>query len=628
MCGLAGIVAWNGRPEGDDGAMGRALAAMQARGPDGSGVWRDRLCELGHLRLAVIDLSTKASQPMRSDCGRYMIVFNGEIYNFAEVKAEIGADYPWQSASDTEVILAAYVRWGTACLARFRGMFAIAIWDSELAELFVARDRLGVKPLYFHAGEGVFAFASRPRALYHLLPNLSRQFDRQAIRYYLEAGYIPAPYSCHEAIRKLEPGHFLRVNAQGLSKQCYWSLDAIAPDPALESASEEALLDQLDALIDDSVRLRLVSNVPVGAFLSGGIDSSLVAAYMRKHASGPVKTYTVSFEDPQYDESVHAQAVADHLHTEHLCEQMSPASLLALMPTYLAEYDEPFFDYSAFPVMAVSRLARRHVTVSLSGDGGDEAFGGYHYYRIAQALSTLQRFPRLLRLGVAALVGLLPGHKMRLLGSALKARDETSTFAFMRSVIKDFQQVLSPALREGTASLASLFAARRAAMPAGLSAAEAAMRLDLAFTLPDDYLQKVDVGSMAFSLEAREPLLDHPILEWAARLPLKWKLRGGINKYLLRQLAYRYVPKAILDRPKMGFGVPMGNWLRGPLLPWAQALLTDTPAMEALGLDAGAVRQLWDDHQRQAVQAQSCLWSILVLLQFYQDFETRNAHRH
>lgn len=628
MCGLAGVVSWAGMAPDDEGRMAAALGAMQARGPDGSGVWQDGLCQLGHLRLAVIDLSEKASQPMHSACGRYTIVFNGEIFNFAHIKAELGDAYPWRTESDTEVILAAYLAWGPDCLARMRGMFAIAIWDSAAQSLFVARDRLGVKPLYFHAADGLFAFASRPRALFHLLPALPRQFDRQAIRYYLEAGYIPAPHSCHQAIRKLEPGHYLTVDGAGLVKHCYWSLDAIAPDPALEHRSESELVDELDALIDESVRLRMVSNVPVGAFLSGGIDSSLVAAYMRRHASGPVKTFTVSFEDPAYDESAHAQAVASHLDTEHYCEQMSPAGLLALMPTYLAEYDEPFFDYSAFPVMAVSRLARRHVTVSLSGDGGDEAFGGYHYYRIAHALGKLARWPRVLRRALAAATGLLPGHKMRLLSSALASGDDSATFAFMRSVIKDYKQVMAPELVAQTGSLAELFAARRAAMPAALGAGEAAMRLDLAFTLPDDYLQKVDVGSMAFSLEAREPLLDHPILEWAARLPLKWKLRGGVNKYLLRQLAYRYVPKAILDRPKMGFGVPMGDWLRDPLRPWAETLLEDGAAMAALGLDAAAVRRLWQDHQRQAVQAQSCLWSILILLQFYRDFEARNAHRH
>lgn len=627
MCGLAGIISWTGTRQVDVDAMPAALAAIGPRGPDGSGTWHDEVCLMGHLRLAVIDLSEAASQPMHSACGRYVVVFNGEIYNFAAIKTEL-TGYPFRLDSDTEVILAAYRQWGVECLQRFRGMFSLALWDRTEQTLFAARDRVGVKPFYYHAGDGMFAFASRPRALFRLLPELPRGLDQQAIRYYLEAGYIPAPYSAHASIRKLEPGHYLLVTAAGAASHRYWSLDDIEPDRALEHASEAELLDQLDRLIDQSVQLRMVGNVPVGAFLSGGIDSSLVAAYMKKHATGPVKTFTVSFEDPEYDESAHAEAVAAHLKTEHYCEQMSPASLLALMPTYLAEYDEPFFDYSAFPVMAVSRLARRQVTVSLSGDGGDEAFGGYHYYRIAQALSVMRRLPAPLRRSVAAVVGMLPGHKMQLLCSALQSNEETETFAFMRSVVKDFKQVMSPALVAGTTSLAELFVQRRRAMPPALSAAEAAMRLDLAFTLPDDYLQKVDVGSMAFSLEAREPLLDHPILEWAARLPLKWKLRGSVNKYLLRQLAYRYVPQTILDRPKMGFGVPMGRWLRAELRPWAEQLLQDDAAMDALGLDGGAVRQLWQQHQAGQRQAHSCLWSILILMQFYRDFESSNAHRH
>lgn len=620
MCGLVGAVFWSGRRSKDTSFLRSALASIQSRGPDGTSVWQDDLCQLGHLRLAVIDLSEKAAQPMASPGGRYTIVFNGEIYNFADIKAEIGGEFPWQSESDTEVILAAYVKWGGACLQRFHGMFAIAIWDAELRELFVARDRLGVKPLYYHANAGIFAFASRPRSLYKLLPDLPREFDRQALRYYLESGYIPAPFSCHRAIRKLEPGHSMLVTADGIEKHCYWSLDAIAPDGALESKSETELIDELDVLVDKSIQLRMVSNVPVGAFLSGGIDSSLVVAYMKKHASGSVKTFTIGFEDGEFDESRHAQAVADHLGTEHICEQMSPAELLALMPTYLAEYDEPFFDYSAFPVMAVSRLARRHVTVSLSGDGGDEAFGGYHYYRIAQKLGMLQHWPKGLRKGLSKLAGSLPGHKFALLSGALGAGSDAETFAFMRSVIKDFSSVMTPALRAQTKSLASLFVERRAAMPAQLSAAEAAMRLDLAFTLPDDYLQKVDVGSMAFSLEAREPLLDHLILEWAAKLPLKWKVRGGVNKYLLRQLAYRYIPREILDRPKMGFGVPMARWLRTELRAWAEDLLGDEASMVALDLDGAEVRALWQAHQSGARQAQSCLWSILVLLQFYRNF--------
>ncbi len=617
MCGIVGGVSWSVPSPFAAADMHRALESIVSRGPDGRGVWQDEYAMLGHLRLAVIDLSEMAAQPMHSCEGRHVIVYNGEIYNFAEIRARIGTAYPWRSDSDTEVILASYQMWGPDCLQKFHGMFAIAIWDRLEKVLFLARDRVGVKPLYYHAGARVFAFASRPRALFRLLPALSRDLDRQGLRYYLEAGYIPAPFSGHRAVRKLEPGHYLLVAENSVDKHRYWSLDALRPDQRLEGADEDELLDELDGIIERSVRWRMVGNVPVGAFLSGGIDSSLVAAYMQKQADRPVKTFTIGFDDGAFDESRHALKVARCLGTDHVCQKLRPDDLLELMPHYLAHYDEPFFDYSAFPVMAVSRLARRSVKVSLSGDGGDEAFGGYHYYRIAQALGRLRRCPAGLRVRVAKVLARVPHHRLRLLARAMAESGPAGAFAFMRGVIKDFEAVLSTDLVAETRSLAYLFEACSATWPAGLSAAELGMRLDIRYTLADDYLQKVDVGAMAFSLESREPLLDHSILEWAARLPLKWKVRGAVNKYLLRRLAYRKFPREILDRPKMGFGVPMSRWLRRGLRPWAENLLCDKLAMEAVGLRPAAVMSLWHRHQAGRCEAHTILWTILILLQFY-----------
>lgn len=613
MCGIWGVF---GTDLPSD-RVERAMRSLYKRGPDLQASYAEPGLTLGHLRLAIIDLSENGAQPMHSACGRYVIVYNGEIYNFEALREQIGDAYPWRSHSDTEVVLAAYLRWGKQCLDRFHGMFAFALWDKQTRSLFVGRDRLGVKPMFFHAGQGMFAFASRPRVLFDLLPSLPTALDRQALRYYYESGYVPAPHSIYGAVSKLEPGHYLIVNEQGVTKHQYWSLAQVETDERLEHADEQTLLDELDELIDRSVRGRLVSNVPVGAFLSGGIDSSLVTAMMMRHAGGPVKTFTIGLGgDRRFDESEHAQAVATYLGTDHRCEHLEPDDLLALMPDYLEQYDEPFFDYSAFPVMAVSRMARREVKVCLSGDGGDEAFGGYHYYRLVRDLTPAFQMPPSLRQGLGALLQRAPKHQLRLLGGALRTNGPMSAFAFMRSIVKDAVEVQSPELRGSTDSLAQLFEAYSRTLPASLGMVERSMRIDSAYTLPDDYLQKVDVGSMAFSIEARDPLLDHSIFEWAARLPLKWKLRGGVNKYLLRKLAYRYVPRDILDRPKMGFGVPMARWLRTSLRDWAEGLLSGDSDFEALGLDRAGVRKLWDAHLAGRREAHTCLWSIFVMLQF------------
>lgn len=613
MCGIAGAVF----SEISRLNIENALDALQNRGPDGRGVLCEQNLTFIHTRLSIIDLSEHASQPMISSCGRYVIVFNGEIYNYQELRLSLGSDYLFQSHSDTEVILALFSRFGAEMLQMMQGMFALAIWDRQTEELFVARDRLGVKPLYFTSTGERFAFASRPRVLCKLIPDINRTIDKQALRYFLEAGYVPAPFSIFEGIRKLEPGSYLTVTRSGISKQRYWSIDHIETDQSLVAVSEKDLLDELDELIEKSVRMRLVSDVPVGAFLSGGIDSSLVTAYMMKHVQAPVKTFTVGFIEKPFDESAHAAAVAASLGTVHTKDMLAIDDLIALMPAFVKQYDEPFFDYSAFPVMAVSRLARQSVTVSLSGDGGDEAFGGYHYYQLMQGLEKIHRIPFALRRIIGAVMQKLPVQRVRWLGKILSMKNPISAYAFMRGVIKDAGNIMKPALMAETQSLGDLFSARAASLPKNLTYAELAMRLDLAYTLPDDYLQKVDIGSMAFSLEARDPLLDHSIIEWAARLPLSWKIRNGTNKYLLRELAYRYIPREILDRKKMGFSVPMASWLRTGLKKWGEALLIDDAAFEALQLNAEEVRTLWEAHQSNKVQAHTALWSVLVLLQFY-----------
>lgn len=615
MCGIIGRIDYSGKMS-DPESIIAARDLLLRRGPDDAGLWISEGAALGHRRLSILDLTDAGHQPMVSADGRYVIVFNGEVYNFDEIRRSLDpTGLQWRSRSDTEVVLAAYARWGEQCLERFRGMFALAIWDIHEKRLFAARDRMGVKPFYYWLAGGVFGFASRPRALTRLFPDEPREFDAQALRLYLESGYIPAPFAALDGMRKLPPAHYLIFDRNGLRIARYWDFRQIEPEASWSNRSEADLLDELDEIMAESVRLRLVSDVPLGAFLSGGIDSTLVTAMMARQSPGRIKTFTIGFREKPFDESVHAETVAAHLGTEHHCEVLQVADLLKLLPEFLREYDEPFFDHSAFPTMAVSHMARRHVTVSLSGDGGDELFGGYHYYRIAQHLAPLFRAPHLVRRVLAAPLAMMPSHRLKLLAGAMRQPDQAAAYAFSRSIAKDFRNVVTPELTEGTRSLHDLFSETARAFPRGLDAASCGMRLDAMHVLSDDYLQKVDVASMAASLESREPLLDHVLVEWAMRLPVSWKLRAGRNKYLLRKLAYRYVPPSILDRPKQGFGVPMDEWLRGPLKDWARERIEERRSYERLPLNQRGVLALFEMHQRGFRNVASLLWAILVLLE-------------
>jgi asparagine synthase (glutamine-hydrolysing) len=524
------------------------------------------------------------------------------------------------------VLLAAYARWGVGCLAKLRGMFAFAIWDRRENCLFAARDRMGVKPLFYHHCTERFAFASRPRALWQLIPDLRRDIDQQALRFYLECGYVPAPLSIYETIRKLPPAHYLLFDRRGIAIERYWDFRQISPSPTLGRKPEQELLDELDQIASKSVQARMISDVPFGAFLSGGIDSSLVVALMRKFTAVPVKTFTIGFVEKEFDESRHSEAVAKHLCTHHHCELLQVDDLLSLLPTFQQHFDEPFFDSSAFPTMAVSRLARRHVTVSLTGDGGDELFGGYHYYKIAQYLEAVFAIPHAARRVIASLIGLIPTHKISLLAGALSQAQPIDAFGFARSISKDFSQIFSADLLAKTHGVRQLLYAALSQFPAKLKLADQGMRIDALLTLPDDYLQKIDVASMAFSLESREPLLDHELVEWSMKLPVKWKLRAGTNKYLLRELSYRYVPRDLLNRPKQGFAVPIDRWLRGPLKDWAEARINDTSLFHYIPVEQAKAKTLFSLHISRRRNVHPLLWAILMLLDFID--AQRRAFRH
>lgn len=615
MCGIVGTVSFSDPVQRERLLVARDLLA--ARGPDDSGVWHEGTIGLGHRRLAILDLSPAGHQPMHFADGRFVIVFNGEIYNYRKLRAEL---HPppggWQSTSDTEVILAAYAKWGKKCVERFHGMFAFAIWDRHDRVLFAARDRMGVKPFYYRIDAQAFAFASRPRALAALYPDDCLKTDEQALRWYLESGYIPAPASIHLAVRKLPPGHHLTLSAGRVTIERYWDYCHIEPDASLLKRSESDLVDELESLLEEMVSDRLISDVPLGAFLSGGIDSSIVVALMARLTSQPVKTFTIGFNDAKFDESVHARNVSQHLGTDHVCQNLTTDDLLKLLPIHTREYDEPLFDSSAFPVLAVSQLAASHLPVVLTGDGADELFGGYHYYDIARNFARFEVLPGGIRKVIANITGLSPQHRAQLLSGVMRQPSGAHAYAYTRGVAKDFPSVLSGDVAARTTGLDVLVSGVWKRCPPSIDAAAAAMRADAALTLPDGYLQKVDVGSMAFSLEAREPFLDHRLVEWAMRLPTEWKLRGRTRKYLLREVAYRLVPKAIMDRPKMGFSVPVADWLRGPLRAWAEECIEDGRLFDEGLLDKKAVRALFRLHLSGTRDVHPVLWAILMYHQF------------
>jgi asparagine synthase (glutamine-hydrolysing) len=551
---------------------------------------------------------------MVSSDGRYVVVFNGEIYNHLNVRQRLSPPAPWRSSADTETLLESYRQWGVRCLEHLNGMFAFAIWDSMERKLFLARDRMGVKPLYYSWYHGTFAFASRPRALVPLLNPAASEIDPEALRMYSELGYIPAPLSFYTGVRKLRPGHFLVVDARGARETCYWDYRQIAPDPTLLGRSEEALADELDGLIREATRDRLISDVPVGAFLSGGVDSAYIVAAMKASGVSAPNAFTIAFAEPQYDESAAAAAIARHIGVEHVTETLSVSDLLQLLPLYVEEVDEPFADSSAFPTMAVARLARQHVTVALTGDAGDELFGGYHYYHLLTQLKRVSEWPLFARRGLRLALRLLPLHRAKLLAGALGPDTVAGIFNYMRTLSKDFGPLVSETILNQTESSRSRFEHTAAGFAAGLSSAEVGMRLDMAYTLVDGYLQKVDVATMAMSLEARCPLIDYRLVEWSMRLPVSFKLRRTHTKYLLKKALCRYLPQKLIYRPKRGFAVPTAAWLRGPLRGWAQELLHDESVLSRIPLDRKRIHELFKLHTSGARDAHPVLWGVLMLL--------------
>jgi asparagine synthase (glutamine-hydrolysing) len=651
MCGIAG---WIDPNASSDRASLESIAAAMAdalshRGPDDSGVWADPEAgvALGHRRLSIVDLSSAGHQPMRSAAGRFVISYNGEIYNSAEIRAELESADPnlrLRGHSDTEILLAAFERWGVEpSLKRANGMFAFALWDARERELVLARDRFGEKPLYYGFSNGVFLFASELKAI-RAHPSFTGSIDQEALARFLQFSCVPAPHSIYRGIRKLPPGTILRYHAGKTRITPFWStracVEAGVSRPFL--GSEADAIAELDSLLRDAVRLRMQADVPLGAFLSGGIDSSLTVALMQQQSELPVRSFSIGFEDAAYDEAGDARAVAHHLGTEHTELYVQPADAIDLIARLPEVYDEPFADSSQIPTILVSRLARQHVKVSLSGDGGDEVFGGYNRYiwggrlwdlmrvtprtlrhasaRVIQSLSAerwQQLFDRMRPVLPAFLSQRTPGYKLHRLAGLLSSSNPEEMYVRMAShwlpsahAVREIE-ASSASLGNDTDSYNSDCLGSCAWLPLPGFALQA-MYADTITYLPNDILTKLDRATMAFGLEGRIPYLDHRVVEFAWRLPLSMKVRPNCGKWILRQLLQLYVPERLVERPKMGFAVPLETWLRTSMRDWAEAMLDPKRLREEGFFDAALVREKWSDHLRGRGIWQTHLWSVLM----------------
>ncbi|MDP2324090.1 MAG: asparagine synthase (glutamine-hydrolyzing), partial [Gammaproteobacteria bacterium] len=639
MCGLAGFLGFP-VPAGEvPSLLGRMADTLAHRGPDDHGIWvrEESGVGLAHRRLSIQDLSSLGAQPMHSRSGRFVIVFNGEVYNFPALRAElIARGHSFRGGSDTEVMLAAFEEWGLkGAVPRFIGMFAFAVWDQQERCLWLCRDRLGIKPLYVgHVGSNL-VFGSELKAI-RAIPGFDRTVDRDALALFMRHDYVPTPYSIYSSAQKLPPGTLAcyTPNARGRpteTRHVYWSVEQAYANPVAIPADPLAAVDELERLLRDSIDLGLIADVPFGVLLSGGIDSSAVAGIAQSLRSDRLKTFTIGFTEQAFDEAQHAQDVARHLDTDHTELYITPQDARDVVPSLARIYDEPFGDSSQIPTILVSRLARQHVTVALSGDGGDEMFYGYPRYATAEKvwrrLSPLPPGlrdvagrliqgipPALLDVVLARLssryhaLGASGSPSQRLLRFATLGRKK-DWYRFYRGIVSRWTE--HDRVVPGGSGERNLLADPPPWMRA-LPHAEYMMLADLQTYLSDDILAKADRASMSASLELREPLIDHRVVSYALALPLALKQRDGQSKWVMRQVAYRYVPEALLNRPKQGFQLPLGSWLRGPLRDWAESLLDVRRLKASCYLDADAVRARWEEHLGGRLDWQGQLWNVLM----------------
>jgi len=641
MCGIAGFIA-NSQNKPELKSIAKKMVDMIGhRGPDDTGIWVDESSQVvfGHKRLSILDLSIAGHQPMNSDCCRYTLVFNGEIYNHNDIRNKLQESneqlLEWNGHSDTETLLAAIVNWGVEkTLNECVGMFAIALWDKDEGILTLARDRLGEKPLYYGWQGNTFLFASELKAL-KAHPNFVGEIDRDSLTLFLRYNYIPAPYSIYKGIKKLLPGSILQLpinNKKLISVTPYWSLSQVTQNGQKNplNCSDNEAVSLLENSLGSAVEEQLISDVPLGAFLSGGIDSSLIVSMMKVRTSQPVKTFTIGFDNSDYNEAIYAKAVAKHLGTEHSELYISPQDALDVIPQLPATYDEPFADSSQIPTFLVARMASSSVKVVLSGDGGDELFGGYNRYIWSRSIRNKTSWlPKSVLQGVGfslgkisaptwdkinnSFSGLLPsqyrvtqmGDKVHKAGRQLAVN---SDFELYRGLVSQWQNPADVVigghefdLQITSKSSEKMFEDIEHRM----------MFMDASTYLPDDILCKVDRAAMASSLETRVPLLNHNVLELAWQLPLHMKIRDGQGKWILRKLLYKYVPQELIDRPKQGFALPIDAWLRGPLREWAEDLLEESRLLNEGFFHPEPIRIAWEEHLK-GNNMHNKLWGILM----------------
>lgn len=632
VCGLAGVLLSERKSVPISDLVDDMAATLAHRGPDSGGNWVDTAKGIGlsHRRLSIVDLSEHGQQPMMSQNRRYVLAYNGEVYNHLEVRAHLEQEtgpIRWSGHSDTETIVEAIAHWGVEkTLTELVGMFAMAVWDRQAGELTLARDRIGEKPLYFGVLQGTLVFGSELKALIKV-PQITFAVNPQAVASFMRVGYVPEPHSIYESISKVPAGTFVTFSKEGVARnilpppQSYWSfVDVAKKGLALQSekTSLSDAVDTLEALLSRSIEGQLMGDVPVGAFLSGGIDSSTVVALMQKLSRAPVKTFSIGFSEIGFDESRYAEAVAKHLGTDHYSMTVSAKDARTVIPKLAEIYDEPFADSSQIPTFLVSKLAQENVTVSLSGDGGDELFAGYNRYSLgAKRWGVLAQIPIPIRRATASALAHFSNQAVspklsNLLAKAAKAIPATSARSlFTRLTTTGAPELLLP---------------QRGKLPDGFEntwpieadLSQQMMALDTLEYLPGDILVKVDRASMSHSLESRMPFLDHRIVEFAWSLPVEMKLSKAESKIVLRRVLERHVPRALFDRPKMGFGIPLAEWLRGPLRQWAGDLLTEESLDSSGFFNVPSVRKHWAEHMNQSRNHQHSLWNILMFQAWFQ----------